>query len=605
MKKSLIIFGLLALWPCSLLAQEIRVGAGVADEDIYVGDSFQYQIIIEGHRKRAEVDLSSLQAWSPKYFSSESRTILNGRRNRKVEKKYVMAYTLVAQDVGPVTLPSVSVRIDGRMYSTNSVPINIVQPGETDSIQLEMVVSPTKCFVGQPVTLTIHWYLDRDVGDYFFNIPALNMPDVFAVEAMRPVKKPGHTLVEVMVDSDKSVASQHAATYQNRKYTAITVHKLLIPKRVGSFVLERPSISCDLEVGRSNRNRNGFGSFFQDRRQYRRFQATGEPVNLEVKPLPQQGRPESFTGLVGRYAIEAQASPTEVNVGDPITLTISIRGDLLKSVAMPDLKAIDGFAKNFKIPKEQSRPTIKNKSKHFVQTIRASNDQVAAIPSIPLSFFDVGRGEYVTATSWAIALAVTPTTIVSADQAVGDDMTVRQLELEAVKQGVAANYEGPEIFRDQSFSVLASMREPVYLALYLGPLLLVVGVWVVRWVVSDDPLRQHARRRDQSLKKAQSRLRQIQWGKAGALEETGDMLRAFISDLTDRKSESLTTEDCRLLLRQNQCGTDVIERFCQLLEVCDHSRYGGGEALLEPLDDQKIIELLKSIYHDKQSKRVG
>src|SRR5262245_6018297 len=46
-----------------------------------------------------------------------------------------------------------------------------------------------------------------------------------------------------------------------------------------------------------------------------------------VEEPPVAGRPEDFSGLVGVYRISSSASPTEVNVEDPLTLTVRITGD--------------------------------------------------------------------------------------------------------------------------------------------------------------------------------------------------------------------------------------------------------------------------------------
>ena len=79
-----------------------------------------------------------------------------------------------------------------------------------------------------------------------------------------------------------------------------------------------------------------------------------EPVKLVIKPLPVIDRPDDFTGAVGKYTMDVLAKPTKVKVGDPITLTINIRGEgniqtigepLLDSESMKDFKAYDFEAK--------------------------------------------------------------------------------------------------------------------------------------------------------------------------------------------------------------------------------------------------------------------
>ena len=81
----------------------------------------------------------------------------------------------------------------------------------------------------------------------------------------------------------------------------------------------------------------------------RKLVVPSNELNLEVLPLPEP-RPPSFTGLVGAYSIETAAAPTEVNVGDPITLTIRIRGpEPLENIPAPALHTQQSLVEDFKV----------------------------------------------------------------------------------------------------------------------------------------------------------------------------------------------------------------------------------------------------------------
>ena len=54
-------------------------------------------------------------------------------------------------------------------------------------------------------------------------------------------------------------------------------------------------------------------------------EATTEPVPMEVQPLP-GGAPAGFKGAVGQFALESKMVPEEVNEGEPITWTLSLKG---------------------------------------------------------------------------------------------------------------------------------------------------------------------------------------------------------------------------------------------------------------------------------------
>ena len=53
---------------------------------------------------------------------------------------------------------------------------------------------------------------------------------------------------------------------------------------------------------------------------------TSEALELKVLPLPQQGRPADFSGLVGRYQLESNLEPKQVKAGESATFTVELKG---------------------------------------------------------------------------------------------------------------------------------------------------------------------------------------------------------------------------------------------------------------------------------------
>jgi len=126
---------------------QVRVVAQVdTSEDIYVGQSFRYLIIIDGDNKAGQVDLSPLAQYDPQStvnqdISQTSTTIINNKVSRKVIKRYVMSYSLTVSRPGQIQLPPVTVTLDGKQYQTNPIQVNILKPGRTDKLDFEVVLS--------------------------------------------------------------------------------------------------------------------------------------------------------------------------------------------------------------------------------------------------------------------------------------------------------------------------------------------------------------------------------------------------------------------------------------------------------------------------------
>jgi len=479
----IIIFLLIAVSLSGSAAGDVRVVAQVdTSKDIYVGESFGYHIIIDGENKAGQVDLTPLAKYNPQStgnrdVSQTSISIINGRTTQNITKQYVMSYSLVSNQVGPIYLPPVTVTLDGKNYQTNPVKVNILKPGTTDQLDLEVTLSEQRCYVGQPIVMTVKFYISADIGDFQFNIPALTSgnfyieePDITNQQA-KEYNLGNGIIVRV---------SQYRTVHNGRDSILLSFSKVLIPRHSGEVIISPASVSADVAVGRAqSRDRffddDFFDGFFGSRKEYKRFMVSSEPLKLTVLPLPEEGKPSGFYGLVGRYTIAASATPTKVNVGDPITLTIKVAGSrYLKPVQWPALEQNPKLADNFKIPSQKAAPEIENGYKVFTQTIRANNDKVDAIPPISLVFFDADKGRYETAETEPIKLDVSPTKILTQADLEGLDFAPVNREVEAIKKGLSANYEGLDALTNQTSSPLVATVSVPYLLIWAGPLALLV-----------------------------------------------------------------------------------------------------------------------------------
>src|SRR5690606_11361595 len=189
------------------------------------------------------------------------------------------------------------------------------------------------------------------------------------------------------------------------------------------------------------------------------------PVSLRVRPLPSEGRPGSFSGLVGRYAVEAKAEPRDVRVGDPITLTVTVRGDgPAEEIPTLDLAGQDGFGDQFKLTGERPTTELLPDVKRFTTMIRAREADVSAVPPIELTYFDARAGEYRTAASDAIPLRVQAAQRVALPDAPPRERGERDRERDAA----LAQADRPSGPREVTVEDVSPDRESVF-ALVRGP----------------------------------------------------------------------------------------------------------------------------------------
>lgn len=603
MKNIFIILGLIA--SISAYADgAVKISAQIdSSKDIYTGESFTYYIIIEGAEKAGQVDITPLMQFNPQHTGNRQQSSTQIINNRvTTTKTIIMTYSLRAASAGRINLPPLDVTLDGNNYKTNPLQVNILKPGTTDQLDLQMTLSHEQCYVGQPVIITIKFYVSAEIDDSRFNIPAFTSGDFYiedpdtSNQQEREYNLGDGTIVRV---------SQYRTVHNGKEVFLISFSKVLIPKNPGQIIIEPASVSADVAVGTARSRDRFFDDFFGSRKEYKRFQVSSDPAALTVLPLPQQGQPSEFYGLVGQYTISASAAPAKVNVGDPITLTIKVGGGrFLKPVQWPALEKIPQMADNFKIPSEKASPTIENGQKIFIQTIRASNDRVTEIPPIPLAYFNVETGEYDIAKTEPIKLEVSPTKILTnADlQGLDSDFQPLNKEVEAIKKGLSANYEDLDALINQTFSPLRAAVSSGYSLIWAAPLIVLVLSALAKLFTHTTPEKIAAARRRNAAAKAVRNLKQItSLQTALRHQHLADVMKQYLGDRFDKTAGSLTSNDCFEIIAGATDDSDLADKYQKIIADCEAARYASYENQIDAAYIARAVKLIRDI-NKKSSK---
>ena len=166
-------------------------------------------------------------------------------------------------------------------------------------------------------------------------------------------------------------------------------------------------------------------------------------VSITVKPLPTQGKPTDFSGMVGDYKFSADFDRTNLKVGEALTLSINIKGDGTPGT-ITDPKLPD-FSEFRSVPPENniSKKVTGNKvitSKDIKVFLYPKKKGTFEIPAINYSWFNPVKKKYETATAgpWTIEVEK------------GD------AGAEAIFQGPVAGSAGPSAVQKQEIESLGS-----------------------------------------------------------------------------------------------------------------------------------------------------
>ncbi len=602
-KYTIFIFALMTLVSTNASGQVQVFAQAETSKEIYIGESFAYHIIIDGENKAGQVDITPLAKYNPqgtgnRDVSQRSWSLINGKTTEKIVKRYVMSYSLSAQTEGQIDLPPVTVTLNGKKYKTNPVTVNVLKPGTTDKLDLEVMFSQQHCYVGQPVIMTVKFYISTEIRHFQFDIPAFNSNTFYIEEP--DVRNPLAREYRLSITLPMTVfATESRVVHNGKDSVLLTFSKVMIPRRSGQIEIEPITVSADVAVGRQRSRDRFFDSFdpFGSRTNFKRFMASAKPMTLTVLPLPEEGKPAGFYGLVGNYTISASAVPTEVYMGDPITLTIKIGGNkYLKPVRWPALEEVPELAANFKIPSQKATPVIENGFKVFTQTIRPDNNQAKVIPSVAIVYFDVEKGKYVTARTEPIQLDLTPSKRLTNKDFEGRDFVPVNKEVEMIKKGLSANYEGRDVLTNMSFSPLAALQSPVYAAIWVLPLAALVLSSLIRFFTHTTEQKTAMRRRQKAPGKATGQLRKVTSSEHKQRPELlALIMKQYIGERFDRTAGSLTAEDSYEIIAAATKDTQTAGKYRDIIARCEAVRYASEDLDIDTAQIKEVIKLIRHI----------
>ena len=472
----------------------LSVKAAVEKRTVTVGEPFIFQLQVEGSDtpdtpEPPNMDDIGVEQLGGQQNSSQYVSIVNGRVEKVVNRGFIFNYRLTARRPGRFTIPAVTITADEAKAASFPLSITAVPPRKIESLKLDINLSKTECFIGEPIVLTLTWYLGEEVRNASLHLPFLVERERFFIDDLTDNTDPGAKYARVSTGSDEVVMKGGRGKLDSRTVTTYTLQKIIIPRQAGEQTFRDVRAVCQVLTGykqnqRSDRRRNSLFNdpFFSGRREvYESAVVPAPTVSLKVKPLPAKGRSTAFSGVIGSVNIDCAVSPSEVKVGEPMTLTMKVSGmPYTKHIPSPDLNVLTPFTERFKIPREQAPGRAEGAAMVFTQTIRPMSDSVTEIPPVEIAYFDVHREHYAVARSAAIPIAVESVRIVGLHDAEGGGPVSRHSQVKSRSGGVAHNYTGLDTLVDQSFEISRTLSDPQWLSVLFLPMLIYFGLWASR-----------------------------------------------------------------------------------------------------------------------------
>jgi hypothetical protein len=478
-------------------------------------------------------------------------------------------------------IPPVNVKVGSRVYTTETLYITAKKPGEIDNYKFRLRPDRTTCYMGEKLYISVIWYLANGnvKGPVEFNIPLFEDSRVDVVEPPAPTDT-NREYVTFVIGNQKTFAVKGSDSLAGKHYQTYSFKKILVPKKTGTISVSEATLSFFGVPGHTIK-RDIWGEPVLDK-----IVIPSNKFSLVIKDLPETGKPQNYSGLIGDYSVRAGAAPVDVRVGDPITLTITLEGDgYLDDAKLPPLHEMPVLNKDFKIPRDIAPGRVSGNEVVFIQTLRALNENIAAIPAIEIPYFNVKTGKYDVLTTEPIPVRVQPATseLSITDMEGRDAEASSRGEIELWEEGIAHNYEGYDVVHPQAYGLGSFLRNPWILAFILFPVLTyLILVYIFRF----SPLV----RKDMSAvlvrKTLDTLYTTLDQGGAGVIEKEPSLkeylsrlmkeLKAYLGAKLKSKGGSLTFTDVEKPLELHGVPKDTIMELKKVFDTCEAIHYAGN-----------------------------
>lgn len=587
-----------------------------AKKQVVVGERFQ--VVFEANAEGKNFTAPSFDGFTvvggPFTSSSSSFSMVNGSMSHTVKNTYT--YALQAYKEGTFPIGPASLTVKGEKVSSESFVIKVLpddgsyaassggdassgsSQGKSQNTNdpqvsgkdLFLKVIPTKktAYVGEQIVLIYKLYT---------KVP---------VSSLSVDKMPSYAGFWTKDISDNNGGSLHQSSeYVNgMEYTVAEIQKIIIvPQRSGKLNIDPMSIECIAQIRtESNRRQSNdpFDIFFNDPFFNRNIvnvkkELSTNALTIDVKNLPENGKPASFAGAVGNYNFKSDIDKTELKTNEAFTLTLTVSGvGNIELLQMPE----PNFPPDFEVYDPKITTSIKNtaqglsgtkKAEYLVIPRRAGSFNLSPVE---FSFFNPANGTYSTLNSDSYAVHV--------EKGNGDegDQGIYASNQEGIK------YLGSDVRHIMTGNPHLKSKHSSFFgtAPYFVVLLAMLLIFIIMLLVSKrrEQSKQDvaANRNKKATKVARARLKKAdQYLKVkdqnNFYVEMSQALWGYISDKLGIEQSKLSMDTVSEAMKEKNVPDDLTQQFVDTLNSCEFARFAPGNAE-EKMGDlyQKGIEVI-------------
>ncbi|MFH2050136.1 MAG: BatD family protein [bacterium] len=564
----------------AVAADELSIEVTIDRDTVGLDEYANLQVVISGEEQNLpNPDMPNIAAFEMySQGRSSSISIVNGQVNSSVSYRYL----LMPKKAGTFVIDNIALVYKNKRYKGNPVNLTVLNTGTATSSNteeqavdqengkgkdyfLEAVIDNKNPYVNEQVTLTLKFY----IAIQYYGSPELSEPTTTGFWS------------ELLGNR-----APYRQVINNRKYKVIERIYALFPTQTGDLTIGRATIR--VTVAGDNQQRDPFGMFSDFFNTGKEVAVSSNPIRINVKKLPNEGKPKDFTGSIGKFNIEASVDKKEVEVNQPVSLTIKISGTgNIKSAAEPSMPDMEDF-RIYRASSNENVTKVQEKiggTKVYEEVFIPKHPGNLEIPSLAYNYFDPETNQYKILSTKPISLRV--------------------IKPEGFVDSPNLPYQNPDLIVGSNARDIRYIKEnigdlkpngyliietPLYLVVNGLPVLTLIGFVIYRnrkEKYASDISFARARQAGKIAKKRLSKAKSLANPGKGIefFAEINIALTSYIADKLNISPHGLTTDQIKTLLLNKSADDNLINGITDTLKKCDFARFAPSSITQNDIDD--------------------
>ncbi len=368
------------------LAAEIELD--VQPRELEVGQTVELRLEVTDGSVRGAPEVPVQDGLGIDYAGqSTQHVIVNFRSTRSVVYRYELSATRPGSfQVGPVALV-----VDGQTITAEPITLKVSPRSAGDKTGAHATLSDPDPWMGEVVLYEFEARYDQRMRPSEWQDPTYD--GFVQVPSVEP-EQPRYSVTENGVPS--------------------IVQKIIVPLVAvgqGHHTISASALRGTAPDTSARHRTRGFEPWIGLGGDVKNVALTAAPVDADIRPLPLEGKPPDFSGLVGSFTIQQNAKPAQVPLGESVAIEIAIQGNgSLTSFHLPSAPRDS----KFRAYDDEPEVSAAVKEGEFVaralveRAVVPEAEGPLTIPGVSIPYFDPEKGTYATLTTPAIEVVVTP-----------------------------------------------------------------------------------------------------------------------------------------------------------------------------------------------------